>query len=281
MALTHIYRVLAWVACAFVATHESAAQAPTPQRLEWRVDGVAREALVYAPATATTTPAPLVFAFHGHGGSAEQFARSAKMHLAWPEALVVYPQGLKTPGMTDPEGKKSGWQNRAGAQDDRDLKFFDAMLAGLHEKFKIDDHRVYSTGHSNGGGFTYLLWEQRGEVFAAIGPSSAGTIRVREETKPRPLIHIAGATDAIVPIAFQQRTLSGVRFVNGCDPTGSPWAEHCTVYSSKGGAPVVVCVHPGGHEYFNQATALIVRFFKEHSKVLESTPAVTPASPTP
>ena len=43
-------------------------------RMEWKVDGVTREALSYAPATATTDPSPVVFAFHGHGGTMRQAA---------------------------------------------------------------------------------------------------------------------------------------------------------------------------------------------------------------
>ena len=36
----------------------------------------------------------------------------------WPEAIVVYMQGLNTPGVIgDREGKKSGWQKSTGDQD--------------------------------------------------------------------------------------------------------------------------------------------------------------------
>ena len=53
---------------------------------------------------------------------------------------MVYPQGLNTPGkLTDPEGKKPGWQHGPGAEGDRDLKFFDAMLAEVRGDYKVDD----------------------------------------------------------------------------------------------------------------------------------------------
>lgn len=34
------------------------------------------------------------------------------MHIQtlWPEAIVVYPQGLNSPGPVDPPGNKPGWQ---------------------------------------------------------------------------------------------------------------------------------------------------------------------------
>lgn len=102
---------------------------PVPRN--WMVDGVRREALVHVP-VATGEPAPLVFVFHGHGGTARNAARTFSIHTHWPEAVVVYPQGLNTPGrLTDPEGRKPGWQHGPGEQGDRDLKFFDAMLAQL------------------------------------------------------------------------------------------------------------------------------------------------------
>src|SRR3989442_764734 len=83
--------------------------------------------------------------------------------------------GQPRPGSgRDPEGKQPGWQHAAGDHGDRDLKFFDAVLATMKEKHHIDENRVYSMGHSNGGGFTYLLAIARPGTFAAIGPSACG-----------------------------------------------------------------------------------------------------------
>lgn len=109
-----------------------------PARRDWTIDGVKREALVHAPANAKEKAAPVVFGFHGHGGSMQNAARSFRLHELWPEAIVVYMQGLNTPGrLTDPEGKKPGWQSRVGDQGDRDLKFFDAVLAGLKKGYAL------------------------------------------------------------------------------------------------------------------------------------------------
>ncbi len=219
------------------ATPPAASAAPTsvpalavaPLTMTWDVNGVKREAIVYLPATATTIPAPLVFAFHGHGGSGKQFARGSAFHKAWPEAIVVYPLGLPTAGMTDPKGLKAGWQCRDSSASNRDLAFFDAMLAGLKSQYTVDDRRIYSTGHSNGGGFTYFLWAQRAKLFAAFGPSAAGSAGARDaELIARPLIHIAGDADTIVPIAMQQRTLTAAQRLNNCESDGEPWAQYCT-----------------------------------------------------
>lgn len=73
------------------------------QRWSLQVNGVTREALVYAPATAKEQAAPVVFVFHGHGGNMGNAARTFAMHHQWPAAISVYMQGLNTPGrLTDP-----------------------------------------------------------------------------------------------------------------------------------------------------------------------------------
>lgn len=238
------------------------------QPLALDVAGVAREALVALPANPPADGAPLVFVFHGHGGSARQAARSMPFHQHWPEAIVVYPQGLPTPGrLTDPEGKKSGWQPAAGEQGDRDLAFFDALLAEMKRQHRIDARRIYATGHSNGGGFTYLLWAERGETFAAVAPSSA-LLRPRDgrDLRPLPVFHVASPQDELVKFAWQRRMLERVLTLNGCPPL-RPEAGGLTVYPSTRGAEVAVFLHGGGHKYPNDtAPALIVNFFQSHAR---------------
>ncbi|MBI5686811.1 MAG: prolyl oligopeptidase family serine peptidase [Verrucomicrobia bacterium] len=236
------------------------------QRVEFKVEGVARETLVYAPAAAKTTKTPLVFVFHGHGGNSRQASRSLCIHRVWPEVIVVYPQGLNTPGrLTDPEGKKPGWQARLGDQQDRDLKFFDAMLARLKQDYKVDEKRIYCTGHSNGGAFTYMLWAARGEVFAAVAPSAAAAVpQLQIRLKPKPAFHLAGEKDPLVKFEWQQMTMGAVRKLNGCAADGKEWAKNCTLYPSKTGTPFVAFIHSGGHGFPAEAPALMVKFFKEH-----------------
>ncbi len=237
-------------------------------RLEFTVDGTVREALIAVPPKAKTSPAPLVFAFHGHGGNMNNAARMYPIHTLWPEAIVVFPQGLNTVGqLTDPEGKKPGWQGAAGAQGDRDLKFFDTMLSSLESKFKVDPKRIYSTGHSNGGGFTYLLWAERGEKFAAFAPSAAAARGAQGKLKPKPVLHLAGENDPLVKFAWQKVMIEYVKKVNGSGE-GETWESQpgCTLFPSKNGAPVVTFIHPGTHAYPSEAPALIVKFFKQHAQ---------------
>ncbi len=114
--------------------------------------------------------APLIFVFHGHGDNAWFATEQFPFQTLWPEAIVVFPQGIPTPAASDPAGERRGWQHQPGEVGDRDLKLFDAMLHSLRWKFRIDDRRVYACGFSNGGFFDYVLWSQRGKLFAALAP---------------------------------------------------------------------------------------------------------------
>ena len=239
-----------------------AAADPAPRT--WTVDGVQREAVIVVPAGTTTR---LVFDFHGHGGTGKHAARAHALHAHLPDAVVVYPQGLPTAGkLTDPEGKKAGWQMTAGVQGDRDLKFFDAMLADLlKDHASLDPKRVAVTGHSNGGGFTYLLWAERGDKLAAVASVAAGGgPRVIAKLKPLPCLHVAGEADPLVKYTGQRLVMDRVRKVNKCDPDGTAWETHGKRFASKDAAEFVEAVHPGGHEYPDFAARLIASFFRRH-----------------
>ena len=261
MKTIHLLLLLAWFTAPFRIHADD-----SPVRREWTVEGVVREALVHVPAKAKTEAAPVVFAFHGHGGSMNNAARTFAMHTLWPEAITVYMQGLNTPGqLTDPEGKKPGWQHGIGAEGDRDLRFFDAVLASLRQDYRVDDRRIYSMGHSNGGGFTYLLWAARGDQFAAFAPSAAAAPRLLAQLKPKPVLHVAGENDPLVKFEWQQQTMNALRKINECGE-GQPWEKSCTRYPSKIGAPVVTLIHPGTHQFLSEAPAIMVKFFKEHAR---------------
>jgi polyhydroxybutyrate depolymerase len=231
-------------------------------RREWKVGELTREALVYVPASANTSPTPVIFAFHGHGGPARNTARTFAFQTRWPEAIVVYLQGLNTPGrLTDPAGRLPGWQRNLGDQGDRDLRFFDTVLKSLKADYQAG--RIYATGHSNGGAFTYLLWAARGDQLAAVAPCAAAAGPNLPLLKPKPVLHLAGEHDPLVKYEWQKGTIDALRKLNQCGE-GKPWEKHCTIYESKIGAPVVAYIHPGGHNFPAEAADVIVKFFKEH-----------------
>ena len=240
------------------------------QTKEWEIEGLKREALIWIPQN-TNTAVPVVFAFHGHGGTMANAARSFRMHEVWPEAVCVYMQGLPTPGkLSDPEGKRPGWQQRTGIHNDRDLKFFDAVFESLKQKFPVDESRIYCTGHSNGGAFTYLLWGERGELFAAVAPSGSLNRDVVRKIKSKPVIHVAGKTDPLVKYEWQEAMLNEVRRVNQCSDDSAPWESAGgltgAIYPSAYETPLVTLIHPGGHEFPKAAPELIAKFFKQFHK---------------
>jgi poly(3-hydroxybutyrate) depolymerase len=140
---------------------------PGPHDLSLDVDGVTRTALLVVPAD-VSGPVPLVVAFHGHGGSGHRFDRVMDVEGRWPEAAVVYPDGLTGhAGRTDPEGVRSGWQTAAGDEGDRDIAFYDELLDAVGDAIPIDPDRLYLVGHSNGARFASVLLAERGEAVAA------------------------------------------------------------------------------------------------------------------
>src|SRR5437762_11254110 len=96
-------------------------------KMEWIIGPDKREALVFAPALETNNEKhPVIFAFHGHGGTMRKTADNWDFQTVWPQAIVVYPQGLPGPPVVNPENRPNGpgWQRYVGDQGDRDLKLF-------------------------------------------------------------------------------------------------------------------------------------------------------------
>ena len=234
-------------------------------RQAWTVDGVERTALVSAPRTpATGAGSPLVFVFHGHGGTSAQAARSFAIHQAWPEAVVIYPQGLPTVGqITDPQGNLPGWQHTPGGEHDRDLHLVDAMFAWATKATAIDRTRVFAAGHSNGGSMVYVLWAAQPDRFAAFAPSSS-VFKLAQVTgaKPKPALIVAGQKDALVPFATQQISLRAVLRLNHAEADGTDWAGDVKNHRSSIGADVMTYIHPGGHPMPADAGQMMVKFFK-------------------
>lgn len=251
-----------------ISTHVHASDGVT----EWTIDGDKRTAMIVAPAKKTDGPVPVVLVFHGHSGTIKSCMEMFNLQKDWPEALVVYPQGLPTATSHEPAGRESGWQQKIGINNDRDLKFVDAILKDLGEKYPIDTKRIFATGHSNGGMFSYLLGMTRSKTFAAIAPSAAVVtgLGADKEARPVPVLHFAGKSDTVALFENQMKSMDAVRKRNQCEAEGTAWATVgdlvATLYPSKVGAPFVAAVFPGGHKYPDGATELIVRFFKEQTQ---------------
>ncbi|MBI3047171.1 MAG: dienelactone hydrolase family protein [Acidobacteria bacterium] len=229
------------------------------QLVTFPAGGEMRQAFVFAPATPPAgARLPVVLAFHGRGDNIRDF-QYVNLHIAWRDAIVVYFQALDRDGL-------SGWQVERAQDGDRDLELVDTALASLRKKHAIDNDRIYATGFSNGAAFTYLLWAERPDVFAAYAVV-AGRLRPSVQPKqPRPLLAIAGERDPQILFADQKAAINAAASVNGVRSSMTGCGQGCTVYGSGSPAPVMVWVHPGGHTYPRGTSERIVSFFRDHPR---------------
>jgi polyhydroxybutyrate depolymerase len=128
-----------------------------------------------------TRPTPAVLSFHGYGSNELEQEGLSRMSQRADSAgfIAVYPRGLNQPEVTgtpDPRTADTRSWN-AGvccgpAQIARvdDVGFVDALLADLDTRVCLDTKRIYATGLSNGGFFSYRLACERSGQFAAIAP---------------------------------------------------------------------------------------------------------------
>jgi polyhydroxybutyrate depolymerase len=229
------------------------------------VEGVERSAIIVPNSvTAPATGSPLVFIFHGHGGTARNSFRRFAIHQRWPEAVVAYMQGLPTASPRDPQGERPGWQHNPGENNDRDLKFFDAVKDWAMSRYQIDPSRIYAGGHSNGGSMTYVLWAARSDVIAAYAPSASVFGYKGLNATPKPALLVIGRGDTIVPTENQERNAEMVLRLNQCQPPGQEVSPNIKLYQSQVGADTAIYVHNNGHRMPDNTGEMMVRFFKRY-----------------
>lgn len=152
--------------------------------------------LVRAPELCLKQACPLVLVFHGGMGTGEQIEKhSGFTPLSAKEGfIVVYPNGLN----------KQWNDGRKGQNDDvDDMAFVDKLLEDLKHRYKIDEKKIFSTGMSNGGLFSFRLACERSKVFAAIAPVAAnhsvGVVDKCNPDHPVSVLNIVGTDDKAVP----------------------------------------------------------------------------------
>ena len=121
-----------------------------------------------------------------------------------------------------PRGFRNYLDYANGTLGDWGVHWFDQLYWWTDE---LHPKRVYSMGHSNGAAFSYVLWQARPDVLAAVG-SVAGSLTIKaRDLKPLPVIHVAGENDPLVKFAWQQATFAAVRRFNACSDEGKPYAK--------------------------------------------------------
>lgn len=229
-----------------------------PDEIHLTVDGVDRTALVFAP-TAGKGRHPAVMAFHGHGGNARYAMRSYKLEQRWPEAYVVYGQGLPSRSARFPKWNGgNGWQLKPGEEGDRDIKYVDALLGFMGKKGDVDLSHVYYLGHSNGSAFAWVVLKELGNKFAAFAGFCGGSLSPLDGAPKRPCFVATGKNDEIVPTRGVLNFAERLAEHNGC---GSPKSSGTFTFY-PGATRVILEQYDGGHAPPQSLFDHAIEFFK-------------------
>jgi phospholipase/carboxylesterase len=86
------------------------------------------------------------------------------------------------------------------------------MLSEVTNKYSIDSARVYLTGLSDGGIFTYIFGLEQSQLFRGLAPiagvlhPAADPMLRQGRGKDVPILVIHGVQDFIFPVAFTRQT---------------------------------------------------------------------------
>ncbi len=214
--------------------------------------GAARTYAIYVPPTRDPAkPLPAVFVFHGDGGTGASIRKSFNLEaVAGDAAIFVYPDG---------EGRSWNLDDKAPAN--KDIAFFDALVAEVKKTWGADDKRIFATGYSSGGYFANQLGCRRGSVLRAVASHAAGGPYGADDEYddngnlvcPEPPVAALashGTSDGTVALSEGISSRDYWRRVNQCATTTKPHdPSPCVEYTGCApGRPVVWCEVPGvGH----------------------------------
>jgi polyhydroxybutyrate depolymerase len=221
------------------------------------VDALMRTFVIRVPSSSDgRTPAPVVFALHPFGTNAQYMASRAPIALTWREAVVIYPNGTPRAGT----GPGFAWQGRSGELEDRDLRFFDAMMTWLATNACIDEKRVFVLGYSNGAGLAYLLACERADRLAGVAIVS-GRMGC-SPNRAKPIIMTHGVADATIGYDQAVEATRVWAAKNSCQGPPPPARSPGCVMATGCASSLTMCTHAGGHEYDSSFTGAAVEFFK-------------------
>ena len=169
------------------------------------VGGVQRNYIVYVPKN-LGEKRPLLISCHGMNQDAayqknmlqiESIADTAKF-------VTVFPNGID-----------KGWDIGG----DRDINYVKALINEMITKYDIDPNRVYLSGFSMGGMFTYHAMNRIPDLIAAFAPISGypmGGTTANANVRPLPIIHTHGTSDDVVNFGGVSGALNVWIKHNGC-----------------------------------------------------------------
>jgi len=233
-----------------------------------RVDGRERSYPVWVPEGHDRARAmPVVLVFHGGGGSIESMEDTSDLHNAPGAANFIFVYAAGYARTYNVGGYCCGAKARENVDD---IRFVHAVLEDLGRTVRIDQRRIYATGFSNGGQFSYYLACKMGDEIAAIVSAGGAMQPPFDQCRPAramPVMHWAGLSDrfdpfeggrsAIPTAPIQPPVRTGIDFwrrINGGNNETSidlvgPAAD-CTLSSGRDDAHTILCLVPGlGHHW--------------------------------
>ena len=169
-------------------------------------------------------PLPLIVALHGAYGQGSEYV------WTW-----LRPARSRGYAILAPKSLGDTWDMRASSIDTRSVV---RMFGEVTSEYSIDRDRVYLSGLSDGGIFTYMLGLERSQLFRGIAPV-AGALHqavdwmLREgRGKDTPIFVVHGVHDFIFPVAFTRQTCDLLKQI-GYDVTYEELPEwgHALPYS--------------------------------------------------
>ena len=192
-----------------------------------QVGNSTREMLVYVP-NGLPDYAPLVISMHGMNQDAAYQKGMANWAAVADTAkfAVVYPEGID-----------KSWDIGG----DRDTKFVEAVIEYMFEKHHINKNRVYLSGFSMGGMFTYHAAALIADKIAAFAPIS-GYDMGGNASSPRaiPIIHTHGTDDDVVGYSGARPYLLKWVAIDKCNQT----SVYTKPYNGKSNASMEVWSNP-------------------------------------
>ena len=167
-----------------------------------QVDGQTRTYRVFVPAR-PKKPAALVLVFHGGFGTGARVASQTGFDAEAEKRgfIAVYPDGL---GRAWNAGPCCGAPSRLGVND---VGFVAKLLDKLGRQYSIDKRRIFATGISNGGLFSYALACRLSGRIAAAAPVAATLITEPcSSSRPVSILHVHGLDDENIPFEGGQGT---------------------------------------------------------------------------
>lgn len=182
-----------------------------------KVDGTDRYYLEYVP-QGLGEKRPLIIALHGNGGHGSYHKSQMRVESVADTAkfVTVFPNGIDRT-----------WDIGG----DKDLNFMQALIDEMYSKYKIDRNRVYLTGWSMGGMFTYYAMMKAAGTYAAYAPMSGYHFwgGKAESSRPVPILHIHGKDDDVVTVDNLQTELNKWINRNNCNKTAKTTKKYRTV----------------------------------------------------